>query len=189
MYCDRCGTSVGTGGQFCSVCGKQLVAVGGAVLPPPAASVPAEARVQRHIQLLAWLWFANGVLRLLGVGWLLVAGRLFFPFFREGIGPLAWPFGRGLGLESLLWGGLYSVGILLGLFGVVHLVLAWGLFERQPWARMLGVIVGFLALLRFPLGTALGIYTLWVLLPESSAREYDELARSGAALSSARYTS
>jgi hypothetical protein len=188
MYCDRCGASVGSGGQFCSACGKQLVAVPGTVWRLPAASVAPEARVQRHIHLVAWLWFANGVLRLLGVGWLLVAGRLFFPFFREGNGPLAWPFGRGWGLESLFWGGLYSVGILLGLFGVVHLVLAWGLFEREPWARMLGVIVGFLALVRFPLGTALGIYTLWVLLPESSAREYDALARGGAGMSSARYT-
>jgi len=188
MYCDRCGTSLGPGGQFCSACGKQLVAVAGAFSRPLAGSAPPEARVQRHIHLLAWLWFANGVLRLLGVGWLLVAGRLFFPFFRDANGPLAWPFGRGWGLESFLWGGLYSVGILLGLFGVLDLVLAWGLFERQSWARMLGVIVGFLALLRIPLGTALGIYTLWVLLPESSAREYDELRRGGAAMSSARST-
>jgi hypothetical protein len=81
------------------------------------------------------------------------------------------------------------VGILLGIFGLVHLVLAWGLFEQQPWARMLGVIIGFLALVRFPLGTALGIYTLWVLLPESSAREYDELVRTGGQLNSARYSS
>jgi hypothetical protein len=73
--------------------------------------------------------------------------------------------------------GLSSVGIFLGAFGVVHLVLAWGLFEREPWARMLGVVIGFLALLRFPLGTALGIYTLWVLLPEESGREYDRLAQ------------
>jgi len=73
-------------------------------------------------------------------------------------------------------GGIFSVGILLALFAGVHLLLAWGLSERQPWARILGIVVGFLALIRFPLGTALGIYTLWVLLPESSGREYDEMA-------------
>jgi hypothetical protein len=37
--------------------------------------------------------------------------------------------------------------------------------------------LGFLGLVRFPLGTALGIYTLWVLLPEESCREYDRLAQ------------
>jgi hypothetical protein len=67
-------------------------------------------------------------------------------------------------------------------------LLAWGLFERQPWARILGIVVGFLALLRFPFGTALGIYTLWVLLPENSGREYDAMAGVGGRVNAARYT-
>jgi hypothetical protein len=50
---------------------------------------------------------------------------------------------------------------------------------------MLGVVIGFLALLRFPLGTALGIYTLWVLLPEESGREYDRLAQGDGQMNSA----
>jgi uncharacterized membrane protein (DUF2068 family) len=125
--------------------------------------------VQRHIQLLAALWLANGILRLVEVGWLLLAGHVFLPSLHGIVG--------GWGLEGLISRGLFSAGIFLALFGVVHLILAWGLFERQPWARLLGLVVGFLALLRFPLGTALGIYTIWVLLPESSGREYDRLAR------------
>jgi uncharacterized membrane protein YecN with MAPEG domain len=66
---------------------------------------------------------------------------------------------------------------MLAIFGVAHLVLAWGLFQRESWARILGLVLGFLALLRPPFGTALGIYTLWVLLPEHSSREYDRLSR------------
>ena len=185
MYCDRCGSSINAGGQFCSVCGKALVAV------PVAGQAPRivvpEARVQRHIQLLAGLWAVNGVLRLIGVCWMLIAGRLFFPFMRDW-GGAGWPFGR-WGLDSLIWGGLYTAGVLMAIFGMVHLLLAWGLFEREPWARTLGVVVGFLALVRFPLGTALGIYTLWVLLPESSAREYEEMSRGGGQLNSARTSS
>ncbi len=73
--------------------------------------------------------------------------------------------------------GLYRVGMMLAFFGVAHLVLAWGLYERQQWARILGLVIGFLALLRIPFGTALGIYTIWVLLPESSGREYDRLCQ------------
>jgi hypothetical protein len=188
MYCDRCGSSVGSGAQFCSSCGKQLVPVVGTTSRPPAQAVSAEGRVQRHIHLLACLWLVNGVLRLLGVFWVFFAGRLFFPFVRGEIGSIGWPFGR-WGLDSLFWGGLYTAGILLGIFGVVHLVLAWGLFERQPWARVLGIVIGFLALLRFPLGTALGAYTLWVLLPATSASEYDAIARSGGSLNTTRYTS
>ena len=116
---------------------------------------------------------------------MLVAGRLLIPFAR------GWdfPFGRGWPFGSFLWAGLYSAWIFLALFGVLHLLLAWGLFERQPWARMLGIVIGFLALLRIPLGTALGIYTLWVLLPESSAREYDQLSSGSGLLNSARSSS
>ena len=84
---------------------------------------------------------------------------------------------------------LFSVGIFLGLFGVLHLVLAWGLFEREPWARFLGLALGFLALLRFPFGTALGIYTLWVLLPETSGKEYERLAQPGGQVNSASVSS
>ena len=86
-------------------------------------------------------------------------------------------------------GAFFSLGIVLALFGVLHLVLAWGLFEREPWARFLGLALGFLALLRFPLGTALGIYTLWVLLPENSGSEYDRLAQSGGHMNSAAASS
>jgi hypothetical protein len=121
----------------------------------------------------------NGILRLAGIGWMLLFGRMFFPAMRGWMGPGGGPF-FGWNLDSALSRGIFSAGIVLALFGVLHLVLAWGLFEREPWARMLGLVLGFLGLLRFPLGTALGIYTLWVLLPENSGREYERLARSGA---------
>jgi len=80
------------------------------------------------------------------------------------------------------------LGIFLGFFGILHLVLAWGLFERQPWARMLGLVLGILALIRFPLGTALGIYTLWVLAPEESTREYDRLVYAAGQANSAGFS-
>jgi hypothetical protein len=61
--------------------------------------------------------------------------------------------------------------------GVLGLLAGWGLIERQPWARILAIVLGCLALLHFGIGTALGIYTLWVLLPSDSAREYQRTAR------------
>ncbi|HKW89807.1 MAG TPA: hypothetical protein VJN21_13745 [Candidatus Acidoferrales bacterium] len=57
------------------------------------------------------------------------------------------------------------------------LVAAWGLLERQSWGRIAGIVAGILALIRIPFGTALGIYTLWVLLPATSEMEYRSLAR------------
>jgi hypothetical protein len=188
MFCNRCGTSLTPNAQFCSGCGKPVVQA--SFTQAPYAPQPfAQGRVRRHIQGLATLWLINGILRLVSVGWMMVFGTMFFPFMRSWGGPIVWPFGRGWGLDFLLSGSLFSLGIFLGFFGLLHLVLAWGLFERQPWARTLGVVIGFLALLRFPLGTALGIYTLWVLLPEESSREYDRLSQPGTQMHSAPYSS
>ena len=43
-----------------------------------------------------------------------------------------------------------------------------GLLNYRPWARILILIVGIIKLLDFPVGTALGVYTLWVLLNEKT---------------------
>ena len=44
-----------------------------------------------------------------------------------------------------------------------------GLLKGKSWGRMLAMIVGLFHLFNFPLGTALGAYTLWVLLQGSAA--------------------
>jgi hypothetical protein len=173
MFCDKCGAAIGSGAQFCSSCGKAVVATPSA--PQAAASTtgtPGDGRVRRHIQILASLWLANGILRFAEVGSIFIAGQM-LPFLMgwgiPGHGG-NWPF-------NFLPFGLYSIGGLLAFFGVAYIVLAWGLFQRQPWARVLGLVLGILSLLRPPFGTALGIYTLWVLLPEHSGQEYERLAQ------------
>jgi hypothetical protein len=134
-----------------------------------------EGRVERHLKVLAILWLVTGILRLIEVAWIYVVARMFLPGLHVG-NPEDWPFAN-WSLDSLIAAGLHSVGIMLAIFGIAHLVLAWGLLEREPWARVFGLVLGFLALLRVPFGTALGIYTLWVLLPDTSGKEYDQLAQ------------
>ncbi|MBN2433040.1 MAG: hypothetical protein JXQ27_16330 [Acidobacteria bacterium] len=61
-----------------------------------------------------------------------------------------------------------SVGsfmILLALPGVIGGI---GLLHRRNWARILLIILGILNLPGFPFGTALGIYTLWVLFQDET---------------------
>jgi hypothetical protein len=60
---------------------------------------------------------------------------------------------------------------------VVAFATGFALLQRKPWGRALAMVIGILALIRIPLGTALGIYTLWVLAPATSADEYDALTR------------
>ena len=76
------------------------------------------------------------------------------------------------------------VHALLPAIGMIFLILAaigsaagYGLLARQPWARMLTIIFGAFSLMDIPFGTAIGIYTLWVLLPAESEQEYKTMSR------------
>jgi hypothetical protein len=60
-----------------------------------------------------------------------------------------------------------AVGVCVGL----------GLMYRASWARTAAIILGILALFHPPFGTALGVYSLWVLLADESGDEYQCLAR------------
>ena len=51
--------------------------------------------------------------------------------------------------------------------------------QRAPWARTAGIILGVLALFHPPFGTALGVYSLWVLLADENGEEYRYLTRAG----------
>lgn len=64
------------------------------------------------------------------------------------------------------WGGIFFV--LLALPGFLA---GYGLLQRREWGRILAIVVAFLNLLNFPLGTLLGAYALWVLL-QTSANEF-----------------
>ena len=80
-------------------------------------------------------------------------------------------------LEHIIRGGIVLASGILFFQTALALVAAWGLLERQSWGRIAGIVAGILALIRIPFGTALGIYTLWVLLPATSEMEYRSLAR------------
>jgi ABC-type glycerol-3-phosphate transport system permease component len=81
------------------------------------------------------------------------------------------PFGR-MWMDSLLPIAFFSLVV-----GVCCTVLTgYALMTRQPWGRILAIVFSIFALFHFPLGTALGIYTLWVLAPRFSGDEYAALA-------------
>jgi len=194
MYCDGCGTAFNPGTRYCGACGKQLVTgplapawqAPAAGLAPMVARPAGDGRVGRNANILAGFWLANGILRLMEVSWMLVFHRLFFSM--GDWGNFGFPFVNRFGLGRFVWDGMFVGGLFFAFFGLIHLLLAWGLYQRQPWARVLGIVVGVLALIRIPFGTALGIYTLWVLLPESSGREFDAMVGAGGQVNSARYS-
>jgi hypothetical protein len=116
------------------------------------------------------LWLVDSVLRalpgltLLGIGHLGFL-RFGFPFsFPPHFGGFLAPF-------------LASIGAFLTVVAVAGIAAGWGLLDRRPWARSLAIVLGIIKLLEFPIGTALGIYTLWALASPGAQVEYQRIAR------------
>jgi hypothetical protein len=72
---------------------------------------------------------------------------------------------------------LGALGAFLAITAAVGILVGWGLISHQPWARMLAIVVGCLKLIEFPFGTALSIYTLWVLTSQGAEANYQGMAR------------
>ena len=161
MFCQSCGSPVQ--GSFCSTCGVSLQT------PPASAPLPATSRVHRHLQTLGILWCVSSVLRVLSG----IVASLFLKGFIQHLYlmnnnplqnvPTIVPMLVGFTTMILV---LSVISALLSLFAGVSLLM------RKSWGRITAIIVASLSLIKIPLGTALGIYTLWVLMPSTSASEY-----------------
>jgi hypothetical protein len=55
------------------------------------------------------------------------------------------------------------------------LVTGYGLYTRARWGRILAIVVAILSLIKFPFGTALGIWTMVVLLGFQNSMLYEQL--------------
>jgi len=64
--------------------------------------------------------------------------------------------------------GIPTVMLMLILFGP-GIIAGIGLLNRRPWARILALLMAILDLMVVPIGTAIGIYTIWVLVKAKEA--------------------
>jgi hypothetical protein len=124
-------------------------------------------RVARHIHVLAVLWIIVGALWSIPAIVMMVLGSV-----AHALVPFGNAVGRALGPAVL-----HLVGFGFLFVAAAAFVTGWGLMQRRPWARTLAIVLGVLALFHPPFATALGIYTLWVLLPADAAQEYTAMAR------------
>jgi hypothetical protein len=59
-------------------------------------------------------------------------------------------------------------------------VIGYGLYKLRPWGRIAGIVLSILSLMVFPIGTAIGIYGLWVLFSKEGARLFTPIPTSQA---------
>ncbi len=127
-----------------------------------------------HVRVLAWL---NIILGVLGVLFALVlfAGAQILPAILEQFG------GQEAAIPAAVIMLIATVVVSIVLvMSLPCLVLGYGLHNFRPWARVLGIVLAALNLLNVPFGTAVALYSFWVLLkPETEALFGPEAASRG----------
>ncbi len=176
MYCSGCGQILAPGQPLCPHCGR-----------PAAAPVPSVPGLQFQLE------GYSSKIKALGIFWFIYAGfSLLFgilglafanAFFSGRLG--SWgrgPWAHGPWMQSPggppLWLGptlLHFAWIWLIARSGLAIAATWGLLERAPWGRIVAVVAAIFALLKFPFGTALGIWTLILLLGYRNTTLYKQL--------------
>lgn len=63
-----------------------------------------------------------------------------------------------------------AIFVIVGVLSIPSIVAGFGLLGYRNWARILTIIISAIDLLNVPIGTAVGVYGLWVMLsPETEA--------------------
>ena len=64
----------------------------------------------------------------------------------------------------------FIISFLALIFAIPGLVGGIALLQHREWGRILVLVLGFLRMVCIPLGTILGIYSIWVLLNEDAKK-------------------
>lgn len=165
MFCSGCGQQLAAGQGFCPQCGRPA-----APAVQPLAGVQYQLDSYRsNVKALAVVWYVYAGLSLL----LGFAGLAFVhTFFSGGFGP--WMNGP----QPPVWVlplVMHFAWIFIVLRVGLSALVGYGLMEHAHWGRIVAIIVAFLSLLKFPFGTALGIWTLVMLLGYRNAALYEQM--------------
>ena len=162
MFCNRCGAQLQPDFNLCPKCGNAV-----ANKPPVTVNVsvpPYRTRLERHLRPVGILWIIVGAL------WLIPSGALMlFSHFPRLM------MHDEMFTHAFMPPVLFSLGSVFLLVAAGGILVGWGLMNHERWARTTAIVLAILALFHPPFFTALGIYTLWVLLPAASAAEYERL--------------
>lgn len=68
---------------------------------------------------------------------------------------------------------LVLVGILIAIISTLGIIGGIGVLKRKEWGRILMLVISFFNLLRFPLGTMLGVYSIWILFSSDAVKLFN----------------
>ena len=110
--------------------------------------------MEKHVTILGWLY--------VGMSALLVAIAIITFFFVVLGGALSGD------PEAVAVTGIVGFGIaaVMMLFAIPGFFAGYGLLKQKSWARPLSFILAVLNVFSFPVGTAVSVYTFWVLMQD-----------------------
>jgi len=117
-----------------------------------------------QVKVIGWLYIIMSALNLLG------AACLSTLIFGGGLISQDQTAVAVTGIVAVVCGGM------LVLLAIPGLIVGVGLLKFKEWARILGIVLSVINLLNFPLGTALGIYALIILLNDETTPLFQEPA-------------
>jgi hypothetical protein len=163
MFCNHCGTQLQPDFNLCPKCGNPVAASAATNVPVAIRT----GRLERHLRILGILWVVIGVLWIIPSFVLMGLSRA---------SHMHMMMGDEMFTRAFMPPMLFSLGSIFLVVAAGGILVGWGLMKRERWARTTAIVVGILAIFHPPFGTAMGIYTLWVLLPAEAAAEYNRLA-------------
>lgn len=123
--------------------------------------------MEKHLNVLGALFIGLGILGLVGI----LAVLVIFGLGSAILGNVAVhepDLPQQLALLPILFG--IFVAVLIAFTTIPSFAAAYGLLNRRTWAKTMALVAGVLNLLCFPVGTAVGIYAIWVFLQEETDR-------------------
>jgi predicted permease len=75
---------------------------------------------------------------------------------------------------------LTVIGILVLVFSIIGIIGAIGVLKKKEWGRITMLVISFFNLIRIPLGTILGVYSIWVLLNDETIRLFNPVVQAPA---------
>jgi hypothetical protein len=114
--------------------------------------------METHKRVLGVLFVVTGVFQVLVFAILSILFSTLFPLIIENAEgqDAVWV------LEWIQRFGQAIAGVLIFIFAIPSIIAGIGLLNKQKWAMVLALIIGCFKLFSFPIGTIIGVYTVWV---------------------------
>jgi hypothetical protein len=114
-------------------------------------------KLDSHKQVLGILYVVSAVLTIIGMALLKAILSVIFSYVLD----QANPDDRRV-VDMVLSFVEFVPYVIVILISLPTLIAGIGLLTRQPWAMIFALIMGCLKLFSFPIGTAIGVYAIWI---------------------------